>query len=38
MGREAESQVVGNWKDRVILVTYFMTSNHKQGPNGTPHS
>lgn len=36
MGREAESQVVGNWKDKVILVTYFMTSNHKQGLEQEP--
>lgn len=38
MGGGTEPQVVGNWKDRVILVTYFMTSHHKQGLEQDPHS
>lgn len=37
-GGGTEPQVVGNWKDRVILVTYFMTSHHKQGLEQDPHS
>lgn len=36
--RGTEPQVVGNGKDRVILVTYFMTSHHKQGLEQDPHS